>query len=85
MRSVFFVTLIPCALSHALCSARALVSAAVLGSLTLLGFGVDSFEHWCPVLRPREFDLLFFGEHSGHRSHNIHHQPNTWTRKPKAG
>jgi hypothetical protein len=42
VRSVFFVTLIPCALSHALCSACALVSAAVLGSLTLLGFGVDS-------------------------------------------
>ncbi len=42
MRSVFFVTLIPCALSHALCSACALVSAAVLGSLVLPGFGVDS-------------------------------------------
>jgi hypothetical protein len=36
LRSVFFVTLIPCALSHALCSACALVNAAVLGRLTCL-------------------------------------------------
>src|ERR1700722_10434792 len=41
LRSVFFVTLIPCALSHALCSACALVNAAVLGRLTCFGFGVD--------------------------------------------
>jgi hypothetical protein len=34
VRSVFFVTLIPWAFSHALCSACALVSAAVLGRLT---------------------------------------------------
>jgi hypothetical protein len=40
VRSVFFVTLIPCALSHALCSACALVSAAVLGKLACLRFGV---------------------------------------------
>jgi hypothetical protein len=41
VRSVFLVSLIPCALSHALCSACALVSAAVLGRLTGLPFGVD--------------------------------------------
>ena len=41
MRSVFFVTLIPCALSHFLCSACALVNAAVLGKLACLRFGVD--------------------------------------------
>ena len=41
VRSVFFVTLIPCALSHALCSACALVSAAVLGRLAGLCLGVD--------------------------------------------
>ena len=40
-RSVFFVTLIPCALSHALCSACALVKAAVLGRLLCLGLGMD--------------------------------------------
>ena len=40
VRSVFFVTLIPCALSHALCSVCALVSAAVLGSVVCLCFGV---------------------------------------------
>jgi hypothetical protein len=43
LRSVFFVTLIPCALSHFLCSACALVSAAVFGRLACLGFGVDIF------------------------------------------
>ena len=41
VRRVFFVTLIPCALSHALCSACALVSAAVLGRLASLGFGMN--------------------------------------------
>jgi hypothetical protein len=41
VRSVFLVTLIPCALSQALCSACALVSAAVLGRLAGLPFGVD--------------------------------------------
>jgi len=41
VRSVFFVALIPCALSHFLWSACALVSAAVLGRLTGLRFGVD--------------------------------------------
>ena len=40
VRSVFFVTLIPCALSHFLCSACALVNAAVLGKLAGLRFGV---------------------------------------------
>src|SRR5271163_4980331 len=41
VRRVFFVTLIPRALSHALCSACALVSAAVLGRLASLGFGMN--------------------------------------------
>ena len=41
VRRVFFVTLIPCALSHAFCSAYALVSAAVLGRLASLGFGMN--------------------------------------------
>jgi hypothetical protein len=41
VRRVFLVTLIPRAFSHALCSARALVSAAVLGRLVGLPFGVD--------------------------------------------
>ena len=40
VRSVFFVTLIPCALSHFLCSTCALVNAAVLGKLAGLRFGV---------------------------------------------
>jgi hypothetical protein len=40
-RSVFLVTLIPRAFSHALCSACALVSAAVLGRQAGLPFGVD--------------------------------------------
>jgi hypothetical protein len=41
VRSVFFVTLIPCALSHFLCSACALVNATVLGKLAGLRIGVD--------------------------------------------
>ena len=41
VRSVFFVTFTPCALSHFLCSACALVNAAVLGKLAGLRFGVD--------------------------------------------
>jgi hypothetical protein len=41
VRREFFVALIPCAFSHFLCSARALVSAAVLGRLAGLRFGVD--------------------------------------------
>ena len=41
VRSEFFVALIPCALSHFLWSACALVSAAVLGRLAGLRFGVD--------------------------------------------
>jgi hypothetical protein len=41
VRSAFFVGLIPCAFSHALCLACALVSAAVLGRLIGLPFGVD--------------------------------------------
>jgi hypothetical protein len=41
VRSVFFVGLIPCAFSHALCSACAFVSAAVLGRLAGLPIGVD--------------------------------------------
>jgi len=41
VRSVFFVGLIPCAFSHALCSACAFVSAAVLGRLAGFPFGVD--------------------------------------------
>ena len=41
VRSVFFVALIPRALSQALCSACAFVSAAVLGRLVALPFGVD--------------------------------------------
>jgi hypothetical protein len=40
VRSVFFVGLIPWAFSHALCSACALASAAVLGKLVGLPFGV---------------------------------------------
>jgi hypothetical protein len=39
VRSVFLVTLIPCALSHFLCSSCALVNAAVLGSSTVFAFG----------------------------------------------
>ena len=42
VRSVFFVTLIPRALSHFLCSACALVSAAVLGRLACLGLARTS-------------------------------------------
>jgi hypothetical protein len=38
---VFLVTLIPCAFNQTLCSACALVSAAVLGRLAGLPFGVD--------------------------------------------
>jgi hypothetical protein len=41
VRSVFLVTFIPRAISHALCSACAFVSAAVLGRLAGLPFGVD--------------------------------------------
>jgi hypothetical protein len=41
VRSVFLVALIPCFFNHALCSACALVSAAVLGRLACLPFGVD--------------------------------------------
>jgi hypothetical protein len=41
VRSVFFVGLIPCAFSQALCSACAFVSAAVLGRLAGLPFGVN--------------------------------------------
>jgi len=40
VRSVFLVSLIPCAFSHALCSACALVRAAVFGRLAGLPLGV---------------------------------------------
>ena len=41
VRCVFLVTLIPCFFNEAVCSACALVSAAVLGRLVGLPFGVD--------------------------------------------
>ena len=41
VRCVFLVTLIPCFFNQAVCSACALVSAAVLGRLVGLPFGVD--------------------------------------------
>jgi hypothetical protein len=62
VRSVFFVTLIPCALSHALCSACAFVSAAVLGKLACLRFGVAILITRVIRLAPAERT----GEYYGH-------------------
>ena len=56
VRSVFLVSLISCFFSQALCSACALVSAAVLGRLTGLAFGVDSLITRDIRLAPGDFD-----------------------------
>jgi hypothetical protein len=55
VRSVFLVSLIPCFFSQALCSACALVSAAVLGRLASLPFGVDILITRDIPLAPAEF------------------------------
>jgi hypothetical protein len=75
VRSEFFVALIPCALSHFLWSAWALVSAAVLGRLAGLRFGVDILitrDMWLAPVDP----LVGFTEiWSGCRADQSYHSP----------